>query len=344
MAPPGPPPLLPDDDDLDQAPEPMPGATPEALRLDGQPAPGCRPLTLHLLLPPEDLGAARAVAQLGALASYLHALGITTLERWQGDSAALSAAGWRAPRCGPAPQEAHISAGPHNPHTAPLHLPLGDTTADPELAPLTQAHPEVLRLALLDAPRGAALHLDQASLDRASQRLEYLYDALHRANQALALATSIPERGSLLAPVSSALPELMGQLHQALCADLDTAAALQVLERFARATHEVNPHPGRLRANALYTVAAARGALVQAAAPLGLLQRYPEEALRQLRQRHAQQHKLPTQKIETLIKERAQARASRDWQAADRLLEELHGLGVEVMDQPGGTSWRPRQS
>jgi cysteinyl-tRNA synthetase len=45
---------------------------------------------------------------------------------------------------------------------------------------------------------------------------------------------------------------------------------------------------------------------------------------------------------ETLIAGREQARAARDFAAADRLREQLAGLGVEVTDTRSGTTWRLR--
>ena len=44
-----------------------------------------------------------------------------------------------------------------------------------------------------------------------------------------------------------------------------------------------------------------------------------------------------------LISEREQARADRDWAAADRLRAQLAGIGVEVVDTRAGTQWRLRR-
>jgi cysteinyl-tRNA synthetase len=41
-----------------------------------------------------------------------------------------------------------------------------------------------------------------------------------------------------------------------------------------------------------------------------------------------------------LIEARSAARAARDWQRADELREKLAAMGVEVVDGPGGTTWR----
>jgi cysteinyl-tRNA synthetase len=46
---------------------------------------------------------------------------------------------------------------------------------------------------------------------------------------------------------------------------------------------------------------------------------------------------------EALIAERERARADRDWAAADRLREQLAGIGVEVVDTRSGPQWRLRR-
>ena len=47
---------------------------------------------------------------------------------------------------------------------------------------------------------------------------------------------------------------------------------------------------------------------------------------------------------EALIADREQARAARDFAAADRLRDQLATLGVEVTDTKAGTTWRLRPS
>ncbi|MBD62028.1 cysteine--tRNA ligase [bacterium] len=46
-----------------------------------------------------------------------------------------------------------------------------------------------------------------------------------------------------------------------------------------------------------------------------------------------------SQKIEEMIKERNKARDDRDWKKADRIREELLGLGVQIKDSSSGTTW-----
>ena len=43
--------------------------------------------------------------------------------------------------------------------------------------------------------------------------------------------------------------------------------------------------------------------------------------------------------VETKIAERLEARASKNWAAADRLRDELLAMGVAIQDGPQGTTW-----
>lgn len=48
-------------------------------------------------------------------------------------------------------------------------------------------------------------------------------------------------------------------------------------------------------------------------------------------------------RVEALIAARGQARAAKDWPAADRIRDELSALKVEVMDGPTGATWRIKE-
>jgi cysteinyl-tRNA synthetase len=45
-------------------------------------------------------------------------------------------------------------------------------------------------------------------------------------------------------------------------------------------------------------------------------------------------------RIDELVAARDQARAGKDWAEADRLRHELTALNIEVMDAPGGATWK----
>ena len=46
--------------------------------------------------------------------------------------------------------------------------------------------------------------------------------------------------------------------------------------------------------------------------------------------------------IDALVAERDAARAAKDWARADQIRDELAERGIELLDSPSGTRWRPK--
>ena len=47
-------------------------------------------------------------------------------------------------------------------------------------------------------------------------------------------------------------------------------------------------------------------------------------------------------KIDSLINERNEARASKDFTRSDEIRDELNSMGIEIEDTPDGTVWRSK--
>ena len=50
------------------------------------------------------------------------------------------------------------------------------------------------------------------------------------------------------------------------------------------------------------------------------------------------------EKVEALLAEREAARQAKDYARADAIRDEIDAMGIEVMDTPGGTTWRRKLS
>ena len=71
---------------------------------------------------------------------------------------------------------------------------------------------------------------------------------------------------------------------------------------------------------------------------LGILQQDPEQWFK-----HGATDDLSAQ-VEDLLKQRAEARAAKNWPEADRIRDALNALNVEVMDSPTGPTWKLKAS
>ncbi|MFZ2088756.1 MAG: cysteine--tRNA ligase, partial [Desulfobaccales bacterium] len=72
---------------------------------------------------------------------------------------------------------------------------------------------------------------------------------------------------------------------------------------------------------------------------LNLLQADPAETLATLRQKPAELPISP-EEIEELINRRTEARKNKDFAAADKIRDDLAGMGILLEDKPQGTVWR----
>jgi cysteinyl-tRNA synthetase len=168
---------------------------------------------------------------------------------------------------------------------------------------------EVLRWALLSAHYRAPLDWTRALLEQSRASLDRLYTALRR----------IDAEG---AKAEFSVMDAPADFRAALEDDLNTPAAMAVL--FALAS-EANKSTDLRMLMLLGQQLRGAGAL------MGLLQADPEAWFRTGDD---------VAEIDALVLARTVARKARDFAEADRLRAELAARGVEVMDNPGGSTWK----
>jgi cysteinyl-tRNA synthetase len=187
-----------------------------------------------------------------------------------------------------------------------------------------QAPGEALRWALLVGHYRAPLEWTGELIDQSKKALDRLYGAVQDANRLLG---DVDDNRLLDAAGDPATDKFMAALND----DLNTPAAFAAVFELAdnlrlavRNNSELETRYGRQR-------------LLAAANLLGFLQEDPEvwfqggvdEAMKA--------------RIDSLIAQRIEARAAKDWAAADRIRDELTALNVEVMDGPAGATWRIKE-
>ncbi|MBN8713936.1 MAG: cysteine--tRNA ligase [Xanthomonadales bacterium] len=171
---------------------------------------------------------------------------------------------------------------------------------------LLQQHPaEALRLRLLSGHYRQPLDWSESGIRQATSTLDGWYRVLRDMAD-----VDVPERN---------MPVPQG-IEAALCDDLNTPQALAELAELAdRARRDRS--------------AVAKAELLAGAATLGLLRQEPQDWFR------AGKNEVDTTHIETLLRQRREARECRDFARADALRDELHALGVLIEDSTEGTRW-----
>ncbi len=167
---------------------------------------------------------------------------------------------------------------------------------------------EVIRLALLSAHYRGPLDWTGELISQTKSRLDGLYGTVRKVKDVAVHDVVVP-----------------AAVMEALCDDLNTPKALAELSALAKAVEVAESDAAR---------SMAKSNLLTAAGVLGLLQQDADAWFT------AGADESLSARVESLIADRAAARAAKNWSEADRIRAEIDGLGVEVMDGPAGATWK----
>ena len=172
---------------------------------------------------------------------------------------------------------------------------------------------EEIRYFVLASHYRSPLNYSDQLLDTARSSLTRLYNAL---------------RGLDVPSVSLIEDEAEVEFSKAMDDDFNTSEAIAVLFDLAGQVNrlrEENPDMALQKA----------GMLKKLANVLGLLEADPETYLQ-----GGAGESDDAEEIESLIQQRLDARANKDWAEADRIRDELHAMNIELEDKDGKTIWR----
>ncbi|WP_318446268.1 cysteine--tRNA ligase [Photobacterium leiognathi] len=178
---------------------------------------------------------------------------------------------------------------------------------------LNHYDPETVRYFLMSGHYRSQLNYSEENLKQARSALERLYTSLR------GLDTSVEAAGG---------EEFVARFKEAMDDDFNTPEAYSVLFDMAR---EIN----RLKADDVVAASVLGARMRELADVLGLLSQEPETFL----QGGAGEDD-DVAEIEALIQQRLDARAAKDWAAADEARDKLMAMGIILEDGAQGTTWR----
>lgn len=168
---------------------------------------------------------------------------------------------------------------------------------------------ETIRFFLLSAQYRSPLNYTEENLEKARSGLNRLYTTLRDHKP----AGELPNQDSYVESFCNYMDD-----------DFNTPGAVSVLFDLARTINRVNEDEAGVLA----------GRLVDLGKVLGILQQDPNEFLKS-----GAGDNSDVEEIERLIEERRQARANKNWGAADAARDALKAMGIELEDGPSGTTW-----
>ena len=172
---------------------------------------------------------------------------------------------------------------------------------------------EEIRYFVLASHYRSPLNYSDQLLDNARSSLTRLYNAL---------------RGLDVSSVSIVEDEAVAKFNKAMDDDFNTSEAIAVLFDLAG---QIN----RLRDDDSALALQKAAVLKKLANVLGLLESDPETYLQ-----GGAGDAVDVEKVESLIQQRLDARANKNWSEADRIRDELNAMNIELEDKDGKTIWR----
>lgn len=203
---------------------------------------------------------------------------------------------------------------------------------------LEQRQPETLRFFLIGKHYRSPIDFSVEALDDAERGLKRVYECLAEAGRARARSSWKP--GDLPADLMQEWEKLDKAFFEAMDDDCNTAAALGHVFGMVRLINRVLEDKAlKNRQGALALLEKCVRAAADWNAILGVFGARPDDFLQELRNTRARRLGLDTARVESLLAERVEARAARDFARADAARDALNSLGVQVRDTPDGPVW-----
>jgi len=207
---------------------------------------------------------------------------------------------------------------------------LGNFTFTRDL--LARYHPETLRLFLLSNQYRSPIDFSDQNLAQAEIGLEKVYALLKRIDDVL---RPVPR------PEKISTGEYFGRFCKAMDDDFNTARGIGILfDGVRHANKWMDNARESLSPETVSLLQTVRNDMLKMGEILGILTILPALFFEQKRSRSLAAVEIDADRIDQLVRQRTKARAEKDWDAADRIRDQLDEMGVTVEDRPGGAVWK----
>jgi cysteinyl-tRNA synthetase len=183
-------------------------------------------------------------------------------------------------------------------------------------------------------------------VDKAERRVDYVYSTLQRLRELTSTNHTAPAKlPPDLLELRQAVERAAEQGQDGLIDDLNTPVALAALGELARLGNEICDAALRRRKDLSFAGSAAVAgrsvsmALDKLKVQLGVCETPIDEYLQRTRERRTRLRGLSIEQVDSKVRERSEARKSKDFARSDAIRDELNAQGISLQDGPAGTEW-----
>jgi cysteinyl-tRNA synthetase len=197
-------------------------------------------------------------------------------------------------------------------------------------------HPEAIRYTILSHHYATNIDFNEKAFYDSYHRLLYFYNTLAKID---ALIDQFPEHPEAHAP-NLEVPDIRSAFEAAMSEDFNTGRALaEIGNGFKWLNDFMAAKKPKLKAK-VFTLKTLAESLRNCGQILGFFKQTPAETLGAIQTYLIRDRGINVDEVKAQIDKRNQARASKDWAAADQMRDALIKQGVAIMDTPLGTTWQ----
>ena len=192
-------------------------------------------------------------------------------------------------------------------------------------------HPEVVRLFLLSNHYRSPIDFTDKAMDEARSGLDKIYAFLERAEEKIGLMSDQDvETGDCWQRFSEAMDD-----------DFNSARGIGILFDTVRSTNRLlDQHRDNLSQKIKKTIQSNRSDILKIGNVLGILAEPPKVYFDKKRFQGLEQKSIDPAVIDKMVKEREEARKTKDWEKADQIRKQLDDMNIIIEDRPDGTIWK----
>ncbi|XP_062076504.1 cysteine--tRNA ligase, chloroplastic/mitochondrial-like isoform X2 [Humulus lupulus] len=203
-------------------------------------------------------------------------------------------------------------------------------------------HPLALRLFLLGTHYRSPINYSDALLESASDRIFYIYQALHDCEDVLRQHNVTTLKDSIPPNIMDEINRFQNVFVESMSDDINTTVVLAALSDPLKIINDLlHTRKGKKQALRVESLAALEKMIRNALEILGLMPTSYTNILQELGEKALKRAKLTEDQVLRKIEERTEARRQKEYEKSDAIRKELAAVGIALMDSPDGTTWRP---
>ncbi|CAI0415194.1 unnamed protein product [Linum tenue] len=203
-------------------------------------------------------------------------------------------------------------------------------------------HPLAVRLFLLGTHYRSPINYSDALLENASDRIFYIYQTLYDCENVIGEQDAGSEDSAIPPDTMNCIVKFNDLFAASMSDDLHTPVVLAAISDPLKIINDMlHTRKGKKQAKRIESLSGLGKIVQKVLTILGLMPTTYSEVLQQLKEKALRRAKLTEDQVIQKIHERTEARKNKDYEKSDAIRKELSSVGIALMDNPDGTTWRP---